>query len=108
MPSPLSSTRMLTAALGLALALSACGDSKESANSVDVQMKDLETVDGTINDAMIARETQWHHLADHRLSVLHNNAIAHAADRKDSDLGRVDDWSCEASSVAAHIRDRKC
>lgn len=62
----------------------------------------------TINDAMIARETQWHHLADHRLSVLHNNAIAHAADRKDSDLGRVDDWSCEASSVAAHIRDRKC
>ncbi|MCB2015738.1 MAG: hypothetical protein KDE67_12685 [Sphingobium sp.] len=43
---------MLTAALGLALALSACGDSKESANSVDVQMKDLETVDGTINDAM--------------------------------------------------------
>lgn len=52
MPKTLSRTRMLAAALGFTLALSACGGSKDSANSVDVQMKDLETVDGTINDAM--------------------------------------------------------
>lgn len=39
-------------AASLALALSGCGGKKDTANMSEVQMKDLETADGTINDAM--------------------------------------------------------
>jgi hypothetical protein len=37
---------------GMVLALSGCGDKKDSTNMSEVQMKDLDAADGTINDAM--------------------------------------------------------
>jgi|GEM_PF-2583027 len=53
MPSLTSKARLAAAPLGLALMLAACGGgADEATNSVEVQMKDLEAVDGTINDAM--------------------------------------------------------
>lgn len=52
MPSLISKARMTIAPFGLALMLAACGGEDEATNSVEVQMKDLEAVDGTINDAM--------------------------------------------------------
>lgn len=39
-------------AAGLAISLSGCGEKKDSANMSEVQMKDLDAADGTINDAM--------------------------------------------------------
>jgi len=53
MPSVLDHARTLVtaAALSAALLTGGCGGEK-GGNGTDVQMKDLETVDGTINDAM--------------------------------------------------------
>jgi len=53
MHSLISKARLIVAPLSLSLILAACGgDTEEATNSVEVQMKDLEAVDGTINDAM--------------------------------------------------------
>lgn len=54
MPSVLCDIRlaMTATALSLVLLTTGCGGVKDSGNTTEVQMKDLETVDGTINDAM--------------------------------------------------------
>ncbi|GLT00173.1 hypothetical protein GCM10007897_15570 [Sphingobium jiangsuense] len=54
MPSVLYNVRILptTAALALGLLTGACGGGQDAGNGAQVQIKDLETVDGTINDAM--------------------------------------------------------
>ncbi|MPT49304.1 MAG: hypothetical protein E2598_12955 [Sphingobium sp.] len=43
---------MTVAALSIISLTSGCGGEKGTGNSTAIQMKDLETVDGTINDAM--------------------------------------------------------
>lgn len=54
MPSVAYSIRltMVAATLSAAMLTGGCGSKEEVGNATEVQMKDLETVDGTINDAM--------------------------------------------------------
>lgn len=54
MPSVQYPTRKVMAAIALSggLLLGACGGDQETGNVTEVQMQGLETVDGTINDAM--------------------------------------------------------
>ena len=54
MPSVLYDIRLMmtAAALSAALATGGCGSKEQADNATEVQMKGLETVDGTINDAM--------------------------------------------------------
>lgn len=54
MPSVLYNVRFLptVAALALGLLTGACGGGQDAGNGAQVRIKDLETVDGTINDAM--------------------------------------------------------
>tara|TARA_R110000782_G_scaffold78276_8_gene155416 strand:+ start:72146 stop:72463 length:318 start_codon:yes stop_codon:yes gene_type:complete len=47
-----SDARLLAAALALPLVLGACGSKDAADNGSAVQMKGLDAVDGTINDAM--------------------------------------------------------
>ncbi len=98
MPSILNDVRlMMTAtALGAALMTGGCGGKGAAGNTAEVQMKGLETVDGTINDAMTdldGVQSEGTAMAD-----TGGNAAAPAGAAKAADKSADDNGSSEADT----------
>src|SRR3954452_4433769 len=59
-----------------------------------------------VDDAVIERRGQVHHLADRYLTLMHDRALGDAVDADDRDLRVIDDRGCGEATERAEPGDR--
>jgi hypothetical protein len=60
-----------------------------------------------VDDAVVDRDRQQHHVADHDLVVLHERPLGDLVDAQDRDFREVDDGRREQATDVAGVRDRE-